>query len=145
MTRETLSQEANDLSLDSCSLAPVTNHGVLPAHFFLLPRPGQTICFYPLPQLWPWGDLKRPNLQFPFFSQGLELPQLPAKFPLKFWGAGGRAIILPCLFSFRGGCFLNCKEAEVLTLPDGVRHHNWDALCCLIYTILANLQNDPGK
>lgn len=90
MTRETLSKEADDLSWDSCGLAPATNHGALHgACFFLFPD--LTFTFTPVRAL---RSPKCPNPPFrdnSLFPQGLSLPRRPAKFPLEFCGAGGRA------------------------------------------------------
>lgn len=130
-------------SLDSCGLSPATNHRALPTLSFFIPGLGQTLAFtltvvmtlryFPT---FTWETL-------PLSSQGLRPSQLPAKFPLKFCGVGGRAsevkaMVLPAYDLLEGAASsTNHKEAEVLSLPPGVRHCNgmYRALCCGIHTI----------
>lgn len=52
------------------------------------------------------------------------------------------------LFSVRRGCFLNHKQAELLTLPDGVRDPvigMYQALCCRSYTISLTFKATLGN
>ena len=114
-------------SLDFCGLASATNHRALPTLSFLIPGLGQTLASTLTVVMTLRYFPTFTSETAPLSSQGLQLSQLQAKFPLKFCGIGSRAsevkaMVLPAYYlSEEAASSTNHKEAEVLTWPPGMR------------------------